>query len=204
MIEARQRPAGEGWAAPQKRPRLRLALEERHDFGIAPGLRPKLRIVVRIRQEARVEDEVRVERDARLVPEGLEAEREARRVGHDDVADPAAKLRRREPTRVDALPDLREPREEAPLLGDRLPDRPAVVRERMRAARLGEAAHEAFVACVEEDHADVGAARALTRNDLRKVPEAFARARIRTDRDPGFAALYRVFRERLDPLLGQG
>ena len=56
-------------------------------------------------------------------------------LGHDEVLDPLAQLPGRERAGVDALPDLGEPREHAPLLGDGLGQCLALARERMGPAR---------------------------------------------------------------------
>src|SRR5258705_73609 len=78
--------------------------------------------------------------------------------------------------------------------------RMAVARERMRAARLREAPHQALVVGVEEDHAHVVAARALLVDDLGKAPQALAAPRVGADGDLGLVACHGVVHQRRDEI----
>src|SRR5258706_548272 len=74
------------------------------------------------------------------------------------------------------------PCKHAALCGARLGGRGGLAREGMRSARFGEAAHEALVVAVEEDHAPGVAALAEPLRDLGRAPEGLAAARIPADR----------------------
>src|SRR3982751_6567255 len=66
----------------------------------------------------------------------------------------------------------------------------------MRAARLREAAHEAFIAAVQEDYAHVVPAHAQLVHDLGELAQRVAAARVRADGDLLLAARLRRFDQR--------
>src|SRR5688572_7377459 len=73
----------------------------------------------------------------------------------------------------------------------------------MRAASLGETAHQAVVGGIEEENAHVGAFMPLLGHDLGQVSEAFARARVRADRHQRLGTRPRIVGERRDELGGE-
>ena len=174
--------------------------------GVAPAHRPQLANVVRVGQDAHVEDEVGVERDAVFERKALEHQRQPARVGAHQVAHPDTQLRRAQLTRVEhggrfahfseqlAL-ELDCVDQGAPAIGRLVflaPARRAVVslvRQGVRAPGLGKAAHQRVGARIEEQRTDRHTLVAQLRHQGQEVRQGSRAARVHSDGDAALRAL---------------
>jgi hypothetical protein len=150
--EARQQKIDETVQLAFERLRFGDGVKKRDDFRMAAVERLQLRHVIRVRQEADVEDEIGVQWNAVLETERDHRNRHRiciRRTSHS-VAEFFFKGGERERRCVDD--DVRRIAHRLQLLalGDDAVDQPAAVRQRVLAARLGKTPHEYFITSVEK------------------------------------------------------
>ena len=86
--------------------------------GIAPGERSQHRVVVRVGQAAHIEHQVGIQRDAVLVAERLEQQRQARAIQFDELLDPGAQRIGVEFGGVDVMADVADLGEQFTLVAD--------------------------------------------------------------------------------------
>src|SRR5262249_1867350 len=133
--------------------RLGLAFKVLDDFRIDTALRGEFRLPIGIGQATDVEHEVGVERDAVLVPEGLEQQREPGRIHADEILDPQTQRRRRKLARIEAIAERSHVGESFALELDRLGERALLIRKRMPSARLGETLDQGLCLRIEIEKA---------------------------------------------------
>src|SRR5207237_1432188 len=90
---------------------------------IAAGVLAKLRVVVRVRQHARIQYPVGIQGDAVPVRERFEEQGERAAPQSEEIADPVLQHSRLQVTRVDAAAERRDAGEELPLALDRFRER---------------------------------------------------------------------------------
>ena len=159
-------------------------------------MRPQLADVVRVGQDAHVEHVVGVQRNAMLERERLEHQRQAARAGLHQLAHPGTQLGGPQQAGVDDGGDLAQLGKDFALELDRVEQRAVVVlrtaglvRQRMGAARLGEAPHQRVAARVEEHGANRHAFAAQLLHQRQQVRQGSGAARVDGDRDAALRAL---------------
>ena len=129
---------------------------------LQPGERLELRVPVRVGQEAHVEDEIGLERDAVLEPERHDVDPQllGDRCARHDGEEPVLELADREAARVDhVVGELTRARQPAPLLRDAGLDAAARGLERVPVAGLAEPADKAGIARLEVDELELRSPR---------------------------------------------
>src|SRR5438552_285055 len=177
---------GEGEEVEHAAEELLALLAAQHPVGdrrVGPGPGPQLLDEEGVGEEAAVERQVGVGRQAVLVAERDEGDRHRTRLGAlDEVAPRAAQLVHGERARVeDAAGDLAQRPQLLALAPDAVGEHAALGRG-MRAARLAEAAHEHVVARLEVEHLERDAARAQPLEDAREFVEEVPLAHVEAER----------------------
>ena len=133
---------------------------EKFDHGpVLARQRTQRRVVKRIGQAANIEYEVRVQRNAVLVAERLEEERQARIVRFDEVLDPCPQRVGIQIARVDMVGLRADFGEQDALARDAFDHRQVAAAERMAAARFRKALEQRLGLGLEEDDPHGHAAR---------------------------------------------
>mmetsp|Transcript_15320 Transcript_15320/g.36540 ORF Transcript_15320/g.36540 Transcript_15320/m.36540 type:complete len:376 (-) Transcript_15320:629-1756(-) len=172
---------------------------------VAAGQRAQLAVVVGVGQHAHVEHEIGVARHAVLEREALEHQGQlAAGVGAHQVGQPGAQLGRAQLAGVDDGGLGLQPAEQLALQLDRVQQQPvlvfgaavqvseaglAVLAQRVGATGFGEAAHQRFIAGVQEDGAHRHAAGAQLLEQRQHQRQRAGAAHVHRDGDTAFAAL---------------
>src|SRR5215471_1435185 len=175
LSQPRQEPAG-----------LRVLLDVGRDRGVRAGLGLQLRDEVRVGQEAHVEEEVHVVRNAEFVTEGggRDDHPRARGVPDERLLDEGTQLVDGHLARVhDDVGDRAHFLEHRALAPQRLQERP-VSRQRVRAPRLGKAADQSLLRSVEEEQPRARDPLAQPREDLGEACGEVGVAHVEDDADP--------------------
>src|SRR5438128_6818388 len=177
---------GEGEEVEHAAEELLALLAAQHPVGdrrVGPGAGPQLLDEAGGGEEAAVERQAGVGRQAVLVAERDEGDRHRARLGAlDEVAQRAAQLVHGERARVeDAAGDLAQRPQLLALAPDAVGEHAALGRG-MRPARLAEAAHEHVVARLEVEHLERDAAHAQLLEDAREFVEEVPLAHVEAER----------------------
>ena len=142
---------------------LRNRFEKLYNGRIFACQRSERRLVMRIRQAPRVENEIGVERRPMLEAERFEQQRELRAIDRDEILDPRVQRRGRQIARIECDAELARFQQQAALVFDRFGQRTVVARERVAPPRFGEALDQriGFRIQIEERHLPAGRARSV-------------------------------------------